>query len=49
MAGVLAGRPDSADASLPFREPPSSLTDEYLGQRLALTQFIADLGPTYGT
>jgi hypothetical protein len=34
----------AAFTSFPFPEPPGSLTDDYLDQRLALTRFIADLG-----
>jgi len=34
----------SAFTSLPFREPPKSLADEYLEQRLDLTRFITDVG-----
>lgn len=34
----------AAFTSLPFREPISSLTDDYLHQRMMLTRFITDLG-----
>ena len=34
----------AAFTSLPFREPISSLTDDYIDQRIALTRFIACAG-----